>query len=115
MDFSQKQINNPTAVFPTFQFKPATSNSSLRKHLKSQHEEEYTNICSSNGWKNQLPGIREQSEQSGTTTAKVGRESFMEDLFLQKIVNWIVADDQVSQKVVAVPLLLLIDMICVGY
>lgn len=96
MYFSQRQNSNPSAVFPTFQFKPTTSNSSLRKHLKSQHEVEYTTICSSNGWKNQLPGIHEQSEESGITTTKVGRESYTEDSFLQKIVNWIVADDQVS-------------------
>lgn len=101
MFFSQNQISNPTATFPTFKFQPATSNLSLRKHLKSQHEGEYTRICSANGWKNQLPGIREQSqaanasEQSGFTT-KVGRESYTEDSFLEKIVNWIVADDQVS-------------------
>lgn len=93
--FRQKQTSNPTGVFPTFQFQPTTSNSSLRKHLKSQHEEEYTRICSSNGWKNQLPGIQEQSGIV-PATKKVDREGYTEDLFLQKIVEWIVADDQVS-------------------
>lgn len=103
MRFSKRQTSNPTATFPSFRFQPATSNSSLRKHLKSQHEAEYTRICSANGWKNQLPGVREQSaiEQSGIT--KVDRENYSEDLFLEKIVNWIVADDQVSHNVVIIP------------
>jgi hypothetical protein len=110
MFFSENQISNPTSVLHTFQFQPTTSNSSLRKHLKSHHEEKYNEICSSNAWKNQLPGI----VQSGITTKKVDREKYTEELFLQKIVNWIVADDQVSRNFCDRHLLL-IDMICLGY
>jgi hypothetical protein len=80
---------------PSFEFSPISSNTTLRKHLGRHHKDEYITICSSNGWKNQLPGNTVPASVSGPGALNANREIYSDDAFLQKIVNWIVADDQV--------------------
>ena len=79
---------------PSFEFSSNSSNTTLRKHLAKHHRDEYIGICS-NSWRNQLPGITVPASVTITVAPGTTRESYSNDAFLQKIVNWIVADDQV--------------------
>ena len=80
---------------PSFEFSSNSSNTTLQKHLAKHHRDEYIGICSSNSWRNQLPGITVPASVTITAAPGTTRESYSDDAFLQKIVNWIIADDQV--------------------
>jgi hypothetical protein len=80
---------------PSYEFSPNSSNTTLRKHLARQHKDEYITTCSSNGWKNQLPVPGNAVPVSEPGAPNTNKEIYSDDAFLQKIVNWIVADDQV--------------------
>ena len=77
---------------PPFEFSPNSSNTTLRKHLAKHHKEEYNQVCSSNSWKNRLAG---DASVPGAQNVNLKREYYSDETFLQKIVNWIVGDDQV--------------------
>lgn len=100
MFIRQRQADNPSAVPLIFEFSPHSSTTTLRKHIENYHEQEYINVCTSNGWKNQLPKraavLAAQAAQAATATSNP--EPFSDEAFLQKITNWVVADDQVSGK-----------------
>ena len=92
-------MDNPSATPIIFQFSPHSSTSTLRKHIENFHEQEYTDICSANGWKNQLPKRAAIAAQAAATTDPNSKsEPFSDEAFLNKIINWIVTDDQVSLK-----------------
>ena len=104
MFIRQRRADNPSAVPVIFEFSPHSSTTTLRKHIENYHEQEYSDICSSNGWKNQLPKraavlAAQAAQAAGTTDPKLSsREPFSNEAFLHKIINWVVADDQVSDK-----------------
>jgi len=89
-----KKADNPTADIPSFEFSPNSSNTTLRKHLGRHHRDEYINVCSSNSWQNRLS----ENPQVVSGASNLNRENFSDEAFLQKIVKWIVGDDQVSNS-----------------
>ena len=83
-----------------FEFKTSTSNTTLRAHLANIHLALYLETCSVNKWTPQLPK-KFQSESKGGGGGGGGdggdrpRPAFTPNVFLQHLVNFIVADDQV--------------------
>jgi len=100
MFIRQRQTDNPSAIPLTFQFSPHSSTSTLRKHIENYHEQEYINVCASNGWKNQLPkrAAAIAAQVAATADSTSNSEPFSDEAFLHKIINWVVTDDQVSPK-----------------
>jgi hypothetical protein len=87
----------PPSRTPRFDYSPHCSNSSLRLHLENEHKEEYIRLCKEKGWKNQLPKSRTadlEPVHAGATQA-FSRTKFTQEAFLDHLVNFIVADDQV--------------------
>ena len=76
-----------------------TSNTSLRPHLEKVHFELYMQLKKDNGWKTQLPGQATEARSqatSGSNSAQGVQDVFDEHTFHRYLVNFIVADDQVS-------------------
>jgi hypothetical protein len=70
----------------------------LRGHLERYHEEEYLKAAQDNGWTIMLPSWLKKEKLKHDTAlqeANASRVSFTPEIFLQHLVNWIVADDQV--------------------
>lgn len=88
-------------VIPSHTYLRSTANGNLRHHLESHHEAKYVEVCASKGWKIQLAkrAAREALTQTTldlhTQLNVTPRPSFSPKLFLQHLVNFIVADDQV--------------------
>ena len=79
-------------------YKPSTGYSALCSHLEHHHEEEYLKACQKNGWKVMLPTwLKKEKATIDAILQEVqaSRVSFSQEEFLQCLVNWIVADDQV--------------------
>jgi hypothetical protein len=79
-------------------YKASTGYTALRGHLERHHEEEYLKACQENGWKVLLPTwLKKEKATLDATLQEVhsNRVPFTQDEFLQHLVNWIIADDQV--------------------
>ena len=79
-------------------YKPTTGYSALRGHLERHHEEEYLKVCQESGWKVMLPTWLKKEKVTLDTAlqeAQGSRVPFSPEEFLERLVNWIVADDQV--------------------
>lgn len=78
--------------------KSSTAYGALRGHLERYHEKEYLKACQENGWKVLLPTWLKKEKATFDATlqeTKASRVSFTQEEFLQHLVNWIVANDQV--------------------
>ena len=87
-----------------FKFSSTTGNSTLRKHLVRQHEDEYERVCEANG----MTTERAKMEQLIADAASTGppgdpdgrpRAQFSRQTFLHHIINFVVADDQVCWNI----------------
>ena len=84
-------------------FSSKTGNTSLQTHLESIHRTEYLELCEDKGWVNMLPKMR-KDVGSGAGNAGGGgdggapRDTFSQSRLLQYLVNFIVANDQVSNR-----------------
>jgi hypothetical protein len=79
-------------------YKPSTGYTALRGHLEHHHKDEYLKACQENGWKVMLPSWLKKEKATHDATlqeAQASRVPFSTEEFLQHLVNWIVADDQV--------------------
>lgn len=91
------------AVTIKFHFSPHTSNPSLRCHLDNHHRKAYEIFCKENKYPNQLPSFKHISAAGGQAALDdAGRSDlrprmkFSAPHFIKHLVNFIVADDQVS-------------------
>jgi hypothetical protein len=65
----------------------------LRKHIENNHAAEFRKIIAERGWKFQLPSDKKSATVE--TPAQEDRPDFTPELFLEYLVNFIVANDQV--------------------
>jgi len=68
--------------------------------MEWEHREDYTKVCLEKGWKNQLPSANFESEAGTEPPADAGgqhRPAFSQKTFRQHLVDFIIADDQVSK------------------
>jgi len=76
--------------------------SSLRVHLDNEHREEYLRHCKEKGWKNQLPSTKAAAKAVATSLAgsqdpdRRPRQPFSSASFMQHLIGFVVADDQVG-------------------
>jgi len=83
-------------------FSPHTSNPSLRVHLDKYHREAYKTFCMENHFPNQLPSHKVISEWATAGSVIIGEAGvhslpkFSQTQLIKYIINFIVADDQVS-------------------
>jgi hypothetical protein len=68
--------------------------------MEREHKEDYIRICLQKGWKNQLPSAKFESEAGMEPAAGEGgqsRPAFSPKAFVRHLINFIIADDQVSK------------------
>jgi hypothetical protein len=68
--------------------------------MEREHKEDYTRVCLQKGWKNQLPSAKFESKAGMEPPAHAGgqhRPAFSLKAFVQHLVNFVIADDQVSK------------------
>jgi hypothetical protein len=98
----RKKHNENKAVWPNhnYKFSPLTANGSLQNHLEKFHKEEYLELCTRNKWHNLLPKPRRddtvETSIGQNTTDYRPRPQFSRQAFLKHIINFVVADNQVS-------------------
>jgi hypothetical protein len=82
---------------PKYEISPSSSNTTLRGHLQREHKEDYIRVCLERGWKNQLPSAKFESEAGSERSAGTGQfcTTFSSKAFMEHLINFIVADDQV--------------------
>jgi hypothetical protein len=86
------------------EYSEGTSTSGLRVHLETFHLDEYLRVCREKGWGNQLPSHKKsQAASTSTSAAAQFRMPFSAKAFLEHLVNFIVADDQVSSHYLFLP------------
>ncbi|CAA7265254.1 unnamed protein product [Cyclocybe aegerita] len=95
-DFREKSASNPKLKF---EFSANTSNTTLRNHLENVHKEEYLHLCAEKGWNNLLP--KSQVQAVAALEAAHGTQGafctpFTQKAFIQHLINFVVADDQVG-------------------
>jgi hypothetical protein len=77
-------------------YSPKTATTGLRRHITKKHVPEYTKACKDFGWELH----RDLDPDAGPLPAPANdlkkREPFTSEALLRHIVNFIVADDQVS-------------------
>jgi len=81
-----------------FSFSVNTANATLHGHLEKHHADEYMQVCKDNGWKILLPKMWQMTEASTGPPSEPGfhtHSEFSRQMFLQHIINFVVADDQV--------------------
>jgi hypothetical protein len=83
-----------------YEYSKRTSNSSLRPHIEKYHRELFLSLAKEKGWTILLPGLVSEARSQAVSEAAVlqaGRAKFDEPTFHQRLLNFIVADDQVQQ------------------
>jgi hypothetical protein len=89
---------NPTLPLWKYEYTPGQGYSGLRGHIERYHEEEYLKACQDNGWRVMLPSWlkKEKADKEvALQDSSTARTVFTPETFLQHLINWIVADDQV--------------------
>lgn len=78
-----------------FDYSSSTSTSTLRKHLMKKHEKEFVEACVKFNW--DVPQPQSDGNMGPISSAPLpGREPFSSEALLKHIINFIIADDQVS-------------------
>jgi hypothetical protein len=84
-------------TFPSnvnYTFAGKTSTTSLRPHLAARHRELYMELKEKHGWSTNLPGEASQATTAVTQDGQI--DAFNEQTFHLYLLNFIVANDQVS-------------------
>ena len=68
----------------------------LHTHLERLHKTEYLELCKANSWEMQLPKMKE-IQVSAVRGDNVPCLQFSHSTFVQGLVRFIVADDQISK------------------
>jgi hypothetical protein len=81
-----------------YTYSAKTSTSTLRTHLDRLHRKEYIRLCDEKGWKNQLKSSRTEGESRAAagSQSQPPRAPFTQERFLDFLVKFIVATNQVS-------------------
>src|SRR6202042_589562 len=82
-----------------YEYSPKTSTLSLRPHIEKYHLQLFQQLAKENGWKILLPGLVSQARSQASTVGSAQDEppdTFDESTFHWYLLNFIVADDQVS-------------------
>jgi hypothetical protein len=87
---------SPGSVHCVFQFSPLTSNSTLRKHLKRKHEDEYRRLHEARGWKCQLESMNEADTESTPVPEAQSLVPFTPKSLLDHLLDFIIAYDEVG-------------------
>jgi replication initiation and membrane attachment protein DnaB len=69
----------------------STANTNLKRHIKTRHIEIWNENAGKYGWKN----LDSQASTKSVASLDTPREEFDVEKFHQRLVNFIVADDQV--------------------
>jgi hypothetical protein len=97
LDYRQACVANPSHHIATFGL--TTSTSSLRKHLFSDHLEEWSTACDTRKIPITVPAaieaIRKFRNEPGSTTLEAERPEYSKEAFIDAIVDFVVGDDQV--------------------
>lgn len=85
----------------TWSYAKKTSNNNLRVHLRSQHPKEYIDACKANGWSIAIKELRPKDAKVAVQKTldlhlTPRAEAFSKHTFNAHLLNFIVADDQVS-------------------
>lgn len=70
-----------------------TGYGNLQNHLVKQHKAQYKQVCEAEGWTYHL---KKDKEPSVGDNRKMGLPAFSPDTFLEYLVRFVTADDQVS-------------------
>jgi hypothetical protein len=85
-----------------FTFSPNTANTTLRSHIERLHLDEHVRICKARGWSMLLPKQKQQVTEANTGQPRdpgAPRSQFSRQTFLEHIIHFIVADDQVCLNI----------------
>ena len=101
---SSEKYGTDKATIPedvaNFIYAPKTRNTNLRRHLHVIHAEEYDKAVTENKWTYKLSTHQSQTGDASTHSARNNRDhelpSFSPAVFLELLVRFVVADDQVS-------------------
>jgi hypothetical protein len=77
-----------------------TANGNLRNHMYKNHPQEYDQAVEQNGWNHRLSS-ETNDPRGGSNPGNVRKESlpaFSPEAFMEYLVRFIVADDQVSLR-----------------
>jgi hypothetical protein len=95
--FKEHHEANPTLPKWNYEYKPNQGYSGLRRHIERFRQDEYLKACQENRWRIMLPNWLKEKKAAEAVTqdSQAARTAFSLELFLQYLINWIVADDQV--------------------
>jgi hypothetical protein len=100
--FNREAYEKSPENFPVgirWSYEPSTGTTGLRKHIKNTHLELYKQLCAEH--KIQPSGaIVEKSTSDDVPILATTREPFNKESLLRYIRNFVIADDQVSYKVI---------------
>jgi len=65
----------------------------LRNHLNRAHKEEFIRVSEEKGWR--MPSQSEAGSEAAGSSPAAFRTKFTQKAFLEHLINFIVADDQV--------------------
>jgi hypothetical protein len=74
-------------------YKEKTGNDNLRRHLMNKHDTLYREECEKNAWK--YPGSKDEKKPTIGENRKAALPPFSPETFLEYLVRFITADDQV--------------------
>jgi hypothetical protein len=87
---------------PDHEYVKGTSNTSLHVHIRKYHAKAYVEVCEKNGWDIVIAELQKKSTQTQLDphlhpgVKKGDRKCFTGENFLNALVDFISADDQVS-------------------
>lgn len=94
-----REANKADPSHSVHTYSPRTSNSSLRPHIWRRHIDLFMRLAPRHNWNISLLGLASQSQSqasSQASTSQVGRPAeFNQEVFYQRLVDFIVVDDQV--------------------
>jgi hypothetical protein len=96
--FSKICEEDPNSSSVKYAFSPNTSNTSLRMHLDRYHRNAYIAFCEANNYPNQLASHKALlAKDNLADQSDMGpRPKYSPAQLLKSIVNFVIADDQVS-------------------
>lgn len=85
-----------TYVSSSATYAASSSNTTLRVHLDKQHRDEYIRICKQNKWEIKITSARKE-QGNAVSPLDAARTPFSKLAFIEHLVRFVVANDQVSK------------------
>lgn len=99
-----RHLHSLNAAHPVAQWSTSTSTGSMRKHLSDRHIREWVTACDKGDIKITASQVQAtvtefRRRQSGATepSGEISPEPFTREKFVDAVVEWIIADDQVCR------------------